>query len=831
MACVAVGTGAAQQTTAGVEATTVEAATPEAVAYDAAGNLYIALRNAHVVRKIDPFGLITTVAGSGQQGFGGDGGAATSALLDSPGGIAVDASGTLYISDTRNHRVRVVANGVITTIAGTGLAGFSGDNGNAVSAQLDLPTALSLDASGNLYIADTNNQRIRKVSAGIITTVAGSGQQGFGGDGQAAVAALLDSPTGVAVDPSSPGRFYISDTHNQRIRMVDVNGIITTTAGSGAFGFSGDGGAPATASFATPRGLSVDTLGKLYVADSSNQRIRTIASGAVNTVAGDGEQGFSGDTGAATSAILDTPRAVAIGAGGLFALADTHNQRVRAVAGSTINTVAGIAPAQTEGLFLSGPTSQTFGGSTGRLTAIFRSQTGSATGPLVLNVAGRPVTTAPAGNSASFDLGFLSGGLQPLTVSYAGDSANAPIVSGVFLVNVLAAAQTITFPPLQTPVTYAPGLTVPLGATASSGLPVTYTVTGPATVSGATLTLTGSGSVTVTATQAGSANYAPVSLSQTITVTPSPLVISSVSPNAVTLGVTGQQITVAGTGFTPTTVIRFNGVAAASIVDSTNQIRATLPQPLTRDAIAVTVFDPASQFTSPAVALAVLAGKAVATLNVPTASTSGQQPSIGLTLGTAYPVAISGVYTLTFTPSGTLGVDDPAIQFPNGSRTYPFTIPANTTVVAPIQIQTGTVAGTLQVSFALSAAGTDVTPATGQSAVIAIPGQAPTATSVSFVQSGPTLTVTVVGFSNVRNVAQATFNFTAAPGTSLAVTTLTLPVTTIFNNWFASPASNAFGSLFTYTQVFNLSDAGAKVQSISVTLTNSVGASVPTSTP
>ena len=836
LACLAVGACGAQ-TSPGVQATTVEAALPEAVAYDAAGNLYIALRNAHSVRKIDAFGVITTVAGSGQQGFGGDGGSATSALLDSPQGIAVDAGGTLYIADSRNHRVRAVVSGIISTIAGTGVAGFSGDSGSATAAQLDLPTAVSVDASGNLFVADTNNQRIRRISAGVITTVAGSGQQGFGGDGGVATAALLDSPMGIAVDPAHPGSFYIADTHNQRIRLVDASGNISTTAGTGAVGFSGDGAALATASVANPRGLSVDASGDLFIADSGNQRIRAITAGAISTVAGNGEQGFGGDPGLATSAILDTPRGVAVSStGSLFALADTHNQRVRAVSASVINTVAGIPPALTEGLILSGPTSETFGTSAGRLTATFSSPTGPASGSMVLNVGGRPAVTAPvSGNTASFDLGFLSGGLQALTVSYGGDSRNAAVASGVYLVDVLAAAQTITFPPLATPVTYSPGLTATLSATASSGLPVTFSATGPATVTGSTLTYTGPGTVVVTATQAGNANYTPASASQTISVSPSPLVVAGVSPNAVTLGVSGQQITVTGSGFTATSVIRFNGVAAASVVDSATQIRATLPQPLTLAPIAVSVYDPVSLLVSSssgsAAVVTVTPASATATLSVPGTSSSGQQPSIALTLQTAYPVALSGVYTLTFAPSGTLGVDDPAIQFPNGSRTYPFTIPANSTAVPSVPFQTGTVAGTVTVSYTLSAGGTDVTPATGRTAVVVIPGQAPTATTVSFVQSGPTLTVTVVGFSNVRNVAQATFNFTPAAGTSLETTSVTLPVTTIFNNWFSSAASSAFGSVFTYTQVFNLSDAGAKVQTIGVTLTNSVGASVPTSSP
>ena len=215
------------------------------MAVDASGNLYIADTGNNRIRKVSATGIITTVAGNGSAGYSGDGGPATSAQLDGPEGVAVDGSGNLYIADTCNNRIRKVsATGIITTVAGNGSAGYSGDGGPATSAQLSLPAGVAVDGSGNLYIADSGNNRIRKVSAtGIITTVAGNGSPGYSGDGGPATSAQLNQPAGVAVDAS--GNLYIADSSNNRIRKVSATGIITTVAGNGFDGYSGDGG-PAT---------------------------------------------------------------------------------------------------------------------------------------------------------------------------------------------------------------------------------------------------------------------------------------------------------------------------------------------------------------------------------------------------------------------------------------------------------------------------------------------------------------------------------------------------------------------------------------------------------
>ena len=263
---------------------------PAAVAVDSSGNIFIADHGNQRIRKVDVSGLITTVAGNGMAGYSGNGGAATNATLDDPLGIAVDMGGNIFFTNPGSDSVQKVGlNGIITTVAGNCCgSSFSGDGGAATNARLSGPIGVAVDASGNLFIADSPNHRIRKVNAkGIISTVAGNGAPVYSGDGGAATNASLNNPYGVAVD--ALGNLFVADQGNQRIRKVDVNGIITTVAGNGTADYSGDGG-PATNAGLYPFGVAVDTSGNLFIADHLNQRIRKVdRNGIITTVAGNGK--------------------------------------------------------------------------------------------------------------------------------------------------------------------------------------------------------------------------------------------------------------------------------------------------------------------------------------------------------------------------------------------------------------------------------------------------------------------------------------------------------------------------------------------------------------
>lgn len=312
---------------------------PAGIALDASGNVYISDSNNHRVRVVSPAGNIQTVAGNGSAGYSGDNGIATSAQLFSPGGLAVDRSGALFIADTGNHVIRRVASGVITTVAGTGDFGKDGDAGPPTMARLFNPSAVAFDRQGNLYIADAGNNRIRIVSNGVIRTFAGepSGLPGFAGDNGPAAAASFDYPIALAIDDA--GNVYVSDYLNNRIRRIAANGgTITTYAGTGTAGAGGDGGLAAQAQFYLPAGLAFDSNRNLYVADLLNSRIRVIAAnGVVRTIAGTGARADFGDGGPALAAALAGPRDLAVDAGGNVYFSDQDNQRVRKLSPSSIN--------------------------------------------------------------------------------------------------------------------------------------------------------------------------------------------------------------------------------------------------------------------------------------------------------------------------------------------------------------------------------------------------------------------------------------------------------------------------------------------------------------
>jgi sugar lactone lactonase YvrE len=305
--------------------------------------VYIADSQNNRIRMVNTSGTIGTVAGNGTQGFSGDGSAATGAEVHSPFGIAVDSYGNLYIADAPNNRVRMVnTSGAISTIAGNGLAAYSGDGGPAIFAGLNNPTGVAVDSSGDVFIADERNNRIRKIDpSGTISTVTGNGIVGNSGDGGPATSARLYYPTGIAVDGF--GDLYIADSNNQRVRKVDGSGVITTVAGTGTVGYNCNNGTATGVGLHTPYGVAVDGSGNLYIADYGNQCIRKVdASGNITTVAGNGTASYGGDFGPAISAELNYPTGVAVDSSGNLFIADYVNNRIRVVDTSgVITTIAG----------------------------------------------------------------------------------------------------------------------------------------------------------------------------------------------------------------------------------------------------------------------------------------------------------------------------------------------------------------------------------------------------------------------------------------------------------------------------------------------------------
>jgi cysteine-rich repeat protein len=331
-----------------VAATTIGLNYPGDVAVDRAGNIYIADTVNHRVHRVDgASGVATAVAGTGVLGGEGDGGPATAARLANPCGVAVDGREVVFIADTSSQRIRAVdpRDGVIRTVAGDGLEGFAGDGGPATLARLRNPFGVVAAGDGTLYVSDTGNHRIRRVSpAGVITTIAGTGAPGSGGDGGPALAAQLDDPHGLALDPDRA--LYVGDLDNHRVRRIDlVTGLISTVAGTGVPGDSGDGGVATAAQLDAPDRVALDSGGALYVTDAARHRVRRIdpVTNQITTVAGTGAAGFAGDDGPADAAALRSPHGLAFAPDGDLLIVDSDNHRLRRIDAddATIRTVVG----------------------------------------------------------------------------------------------------------------------------------------------------------------------------------------------------------------------------------------------------------------------------------------------------------------------------------------------------------------------------------------------------------------------------------------------------------------------------------------------------------
>ncbi len=401
---------------------------PAAIAYDAAGNLYIADSGRHQVFEATLAGTLLVLAGSGTQGFAGDGGPARAAQLNGPEGVAVGADGTIYIADTGNARIRAVTGGNIRTLAGTGKPIFGGDGGAPASATFRTPAALAVDGQGGLLVCDPTDHRIRRIAlqpGGLVSTFAGTGAQGYTGDGGAATAAELDSPEAVAV--AGDGRVFIADTHNQRIRLVSVAGTISTFAGDGTRGNRGDGGPAASAQFTDPRGLAMAADGTLWIGDGGNRRVRQISPGGViTTLAGSGVEGSGADGDALAATLFRTPRALAASSFNQPVVADTLNATVRVLtaAGAAFQPAALVAGRSASSIGASMSATQVYGASTA--SAHVSGPVGTPQGTVVITEAGSTLASAALHDGNAALAGWIvSAGPHTLLATYGGDGLNA----------------------------------------------------------------------------------------------------------------------------------------------------------------------------------------------------------------------------------------------------------------------------------------------------------------------------------------------------------------------------------------------------------------------
>lgn len=390
------------------------------LAFDNLGNLYVADNYNNCIRKIDPSGIITTVAGNGISGFSGDGGLATSAQLANPQDVIFDSNNNMYISDGNNNRIRMVNSaGIITTIAGNGMGGYAGDGGQAIDAELNFPAYFAFDAVGNLCFSDYFNAVVRKIdNAGIISTIAGNGSYGFSGDGGPATSAELNTGViGIAFD--GLGNLYIADTHNNRIRMVNTSGIITTVVGTGTAGFSGDGGQATAAEIKIPTGIYCDAAGCLYICDWGNFRVRKVSSlGNITTIIGNGTNGFSGDGSFATNAAIADPIALTLDATGNIFLSDRNNWRIRKIT-NTINAITPITFSANKISIYPNPTNSIF-----KITT----NTSEKLTLDLYDINGKHLFNKHFVGAADIDVNYLDNGIYTLTVICSSGTINKKLV-------------------------------------------------------------------------------------------------------------------------------------------------------------------------------------------------------------------------------------------------------------------------------------------------------------------------------------------------------------------------------------------------------------------
>jgi len=852
----AAGTGSGGYSGDGGAATAAQLNAPFGIAVDSAGNFYIAEWINHRVRKVDTSGRITTVAGIGVGGYGGDGGPATEAALNSPEGVAVDAAGNIYIADSFNNRIRKVdTSGVITTIAGNGSPQYTGE-GVATQVSLNDPSGVAADNSGNLYIADNSSHRIRKLdlSSGIISTIAGTGIGGFGGDGGPASAAQVFNPTHLATDQA--GNLYIADYNNHRIRKISAGtGIITTVAGSATpdnhGGYSGDGGPATSAQFNNPAGVAIDAAGNLYIADAQNKRVRKVdTSGMVSTIAGGGT---NGDGCNSETAALKFPIDVALTPDGTHIyISDYSDNRIRLITtGENISLpkLTSISPSngalgRTYQVTLSGSAFAVAGGgascTTGKTTVdisgagISISDVSITSNTITMTLAiasdtyvGPRYVTVTNSRGTSDPVQFTVGVVTPTLASISPSSGERGTTIPVTLTgtNLVSTSTTVKVT--------AGGITVS-DVTVESDASVTATFNIPANATAGTYF------VAVSTPQGGDSNSLPFRVSTRVPT------LTSISPASGLRG-SSTPVTLTGTNFSSSsgpTILGVNapGITASNVKvvnDTTLTATINVAPATSLGNYPVTVSTPAGG-TSNAVTFSVNPPGPSFTYGLPQILNPTQQVPLQLKLDSPSVDAVTGQIIMTFMPNAKATADDPNVSFVGteaSDRTVSFTFLPNTTSagfsLSNVVLQAGTVGGTIRLTLSDVKVGAQtVTPSNG-TFDITIPLGPPVITGVRILnRRSAGFDVEVTGYSTSREITQATFQFVAGSGGNLLTAQLQPDVAGTFTTYYQSPTSAEVGSAFVYLQPFITQQGDANiVTSITVTLANAQGTSDPKTAP
>jgi sugar lactone lactonase YvrE len=654
----------------GVLATKANIFLPQGVVVDAAGNLFLADTNNNRIRRVDVVtGMISTVGGNGTPGFSGDGGLATQAMLSSPSGMAMDGAGNLYFADNGNSVIRRIdaVTGIITSVAGTGgVQGYDGDGFAATSAHLSLPEGVAIDAAGNLYIADSSNQVVRKVTAttGIITTIAGTGVAGFDKDGQQATTEELNSPWSAAV--AADGTLYIADLYNNRVRKLATTGVMTTVAGNGTPGFSGDGAAAFVAELNSPTAMTLDPAGDIYIADSGNNRVREVSAttGYIQTLSGDNSQAIAGDGFAANAASLNGPSALYFDQSGNLFVADLFHNRVREISATKVDLVyptlkvsklsnpqiVDVANAGNGDAHLSSPlfnqsqldaatTTCTVGTA---MVSTSVCQLGVVFAPTVIGSPDLGTLTQPSDAPNSPMVIDLSGNVlsvEPTSIALVSDNNPALLGSTVDFTATVAAPDAVTGT-----VTFYDGSTA-----LCSAVPLTASNTAVCTT--ATLTL---GSHTITAAYSGDADNAAVTSSPLVEqIKQNPNLTLSAGPNPIIVGqsVTLTLKTAPPTGTATGTITFYDGATQIGTAALNGSGVATF----TTSTLAAGARNLTAQYGGDATNLAETSNVVIETVNLATTLTTISTSNADVVVGTSITFTSTVVTTNgTIKPTGTV---------------------------------------------------------------------------------------------------------------------------------------------------------------------------------